>query len=467
MTLYYGPNRQYYEQVYDSGSTIATTIYAGGLLEKVTLGSLVDWRHYIRVGSELVAIMSRQSSGTNVTHYVLSDHEGSISEITDGSAATTVSESFSAFGTRRNPSTWSGIPTCPDLCTIASISREGYTGHDAIGGVSMGLNHMNGRVQDAITGRFLSPDPTIPNPGNTQSFNRYSYVLNNPLTMTDASGFSPCELQSCRKSSCNAQCGGDYYYAGFASGTESLSDGTAAVDDSFGSIYAPDVFDSDAGLSYSQEVTGSATVGEPFSSNNANSGAAIDSSGTASSAASSGASAQQGPAAQGQYPALDPNYFTVQSAGAAPSGGFSGTDALGAGLATYSALTDSFYSAVGIESGSFMGVRYGLPALLSDIPGGIGGAIGVFQTFSAYKNGDYLEASKAGGAALGGIAGAEAGASIGGVLGFGAADPFTIPAGAVIGGVYGAFKGSQIGGSIYNNGFQPLDSPGVPPVFPY
>jgi hypothetical protein len=114
-----------------------------------------------------------------------------------------------------------------------------------------------------------------------------------------------------------------------------------------------------------------------------------------------------------------------------------------------------------------MGVRYGLPALLSDIPGGIGGAIGVFQTFSAYKNGDYLEASKAGGATLGGIAGAEAGAAVGGVLGFGVADPFTIPAGAVIGGVYGAFKGSQIGGSIYNNGFQPLDSPGVPLVFPY
>jgi RHS repeat-associated protein len=189
VTLYYGPNRQYYEQVYDSGSTIEKTIYAGGLLEKVTLGSLVDWRHYIRVNNELIAIMSRQSSGTNVTHYVLSDHEGSIATITDGSAATTVTESFSAFGTRRNPSTWSGIPTCPDLCNITSISREGYTGHDAMGGVSMGLNHMNGRVQDAITGRFLSPDPTLSDPTNTQSFNRYSYVNNNPLTYTDPTGF--------------------------------------------------------------------------------------------------------------------------------------------------------------------------------------------------------------------------------------------------------------------------------------
>jgi RHS repeat-associated protein len=200
ITLYYGPNRQYYEQVYDSGSTIEQTIYVGGLLEKVTNGSLVDWRHYIRVNNELVAIMSRQSSGTIATHYMLSDHEGSIAAITDGSAATTVSESFSAFGTRRNPSTWSGSPTCPDLCNIAAISREGYTGHDAMGGVSMGLNHMNGRVQDAITGRFLSPDPNIPDPGNPQSFNRYSYVNNNPLTFADPTGFD--------EEFCNAGCGG-------------------------------------------------------------------------------------------------------------------------------------------------------------------------------------------------------------------------------------------------------------------
>jgi hypothetical protein len=44
-------------------------------------------------------------------------------------------------------------------------------------------------VPDAITGRFLSPDPNIADTGNTLSFNRYSYVNNNPLSMTDPSGF--------------------------------------------------------------------------------------------------------------------------------------------------------------------------------------------------------------------------------------------------------------------------------------
>ncbi len=53
----------------------------------------------------------------------------------------------------------------------------------------MGLIHMNGRVEDANIGRFLSPDPYVQDALNTQSFNRYSYVNNNPLTFTDPSGF--------------------------------------------------------------------------------------------------------------------------------------------------------------------------------------------------------------------------------------------------------------------------------------
>jgi RHS repeat-associated protein len=99
-----------------------------------------------------------------------------------------VAESFTAFGNRRSGEIWSGAPSSTDETTINGVSRWGYTGQTELG-VSMGLNHMNGRVQDAITGRFLSPDPNIPNPGNTQSWNRYSYVNNNPLTQVDPTGF--------------------------------------------------------------------------------------------------------------------------------------------------------------------------------------------------------------------------------------------------------------------------------------
>ncbi|TGX79430.1 hypothetical protein E5358_14905, partial [Palleniella muris] len=39
-----------------------------------------------------------------------------------------------------------------------------------------------------VLGRFLSPDNYVQMPDNTQSFNRYSYCINNPLKYTDPSG---------------------------------------------------------------------------------------------------------------------------------------------------------------------------------------------------------------------------------------------------------------------------------------
>jgi RHS repeat-associated protein len=50
--------------------------------------------------------------------------------------------------------------------------------------------HMNGRIYDPTLGRMLQADPLIQSLGNTQSYNRYSYVLNNPLGYTDPSGYN-------------------------------------------------------------------------------------------------------------------------------------------------------------------------------------------------------------------------------------------------------------------------------------
>src|SRR5262249_115205 len=40
-----------------------------------------------------------------------------------------------------------------------------------------------------LVGRFLTPDPLVPNPSHAQSWNAYSYVINNPLSWVDPSGF--------------------------------------------------------------------------------------------------------------------------------------------------------------------------------------------------------------------------------------------------------------------------------------
>jgi len=52
------------------------------------------------------------------------------------------------------------------------------------------LIHMNARLYDPTIGRFLSADTIIQAPYDTQSYNRYTYIRNNPLMYTDPSGHS-------------------------------------------------------------------------------------------------------------------------------------------------------------------------------------------------------------------------------------------------------------------------------------
>jgi hypothetical protein len=52
---------------------------------------------------------------------------------------------------------------------------------------------MNGRLYDPMLHRFLMPDNFVQDPYSSLSYNRYSYVLNNPLMYTDPSG----EIANC------------------------------------------------------------------------------------------------------------------------------------------------------------------------------------------------------------------------------------------------------------------------------
>ncbi len=72
--------------------------------------------------------------------------------------------------------------------TIARSSSQpsGYTGHQMLDDV--GLIHRKGRLYDPFLGRFCAADPFVQSPNNIQNYNRYTYVLNNPLSLVDPSG---------------------------------------------------------------------------------------------------------------------------------------------------------------------------------------------------------------------------------------------------------------------------------------
>lgn len=183
----YTPTRQRWkQQIYNAGNA-ETWYYIGGLLEKRYINATnMEYRHQIKVGNTTVAIYKRPTMGAVWLYYVSHDHLGSTNVIMNSAGAALVDESFAAFGSRRG-STWTGVPTAGDNTQIGATTRHGFTDHEHMDHLS--LIHMNGRMFDPVIGRFMSADPYVQDPTLTQSFNRYSYVLNNPLSYTDPTGF--------------------------------------------------------------------------------------------------------------------------------------------------------------------------------------------------------------------------------------------------------------------------------------
>jgi RHS repeat-associated protein len=171
----------------ESGQQKYTKYYAHGNYEKIINQetSEVFYNNYIFAGDGLAAIY-QEKEGTvgGSMYYIHKDNLGSVEKITDESGNLFKSYSYDAWGKRRDPNSWLNTSvTDNDI-----LFSRGYTGHEHYD--LLGLMNMNGRMYDPALGRFLSPDPFMQDPSNTQNFNRYSYCLNNPLKFTDPSGFN-------------------------------------------------------------------------------------------------------------------------------------------------------------------------------------------------------------------------------------------------------------------------------------
>jgi RHS repeat-associated protein len=128
------------------------------------------------------------ATGNQSVLYLVKDHLGSIHSTVNesGLVSGSTAMNFGPFGERRN-TTWSG-PLAIVFQKLQNFkTTRGFTGHEHADG--LGIIHMNGRIYDPKLGRFLQADPFVQAPKNSQSLNRYSYVLNNPLSYTDPSGY--------------------------------------------------------------------------------------------------------------------------------------------------------------------------------------------------------------------------------------------------------------------------------------
>ena len=188
LDYWYGADHQRVIEV--SSATGKTTYLGQQFAELAESGSTHTLRHYVAtpegIAAVVVADLAAPRVPTAATRYWLKDHLGSVAVTMDAAGGNVQRMSFDAWGKRRNANGTDATFTLAQLLLLTT--QRGYTGHESLDEV--GLVHMNGRLYDPVLGRFVSADPVIQAPYDGQSYNRYAYVLNNPLAFTDPTGFS-------------------------------------------------------------------------------------------------------------------------------------------------------------------------------------------------------------------------------------------------------------------------------------
>jgi RHS repeat-associated protein len=167
-TITYGPDGERWTSTFKENGYHVTTLYLGDYEERID-----------SAGTESICYLDggvlavRHADGTQNIYVTYTDHLGSITRIYDEAGQEKFKASYDAWGYQ-------------SVYHNDINFYRGYTGHEML--PEFGLINMNGRLYDPLLGRFLSTDDFVQAPFDSQSFNRYSYCLNNPLKYTDPDG---------------------------------------------------------------------------------------------------------------------------------------------------------------------------------------------------------------------------------------------------------------------------------------
>lgn len=175
-------NARYQRKDYVGNSLQKTTLYLGSV-ERITKGSSTQFKRYL--AGVAIADYFPGTSAQSIS-YLIKDHIGSIHTVLNEAGQISTTMHFSAFGDRHSTD-WKTPLSSYLYAPLNDITTKGFTGHEQID--DMGMIHMNGRTYDPRLGRFMQADPLIQAASYSQSLNRYSYVMNNPLSFTDPTGY--------------------------------------------------------------------------------------------------------------------------------------------------------------------------------------------------------------------------------------------------------------------------------------
>ena len=108
-----------------------------------------------------------------VVQYLGGDHRGTTSLVLNANGTVHSEARHYPYGEER----WSS-GTLPTDYRFTGQRNDSY----------IKLVHMGARFYDSALGRWISADTLVPEPGSSQSYNRYAYVRNSPLKFVDPTG---------------------------------------------------------------------------------------------------------------------------------------------------------------------------------------------------------------------------------------------------------------------------------------
>jgi RHS repeat-associated protein len=179
---------------YDGDGNLVKQVASNGTETHFLLGGAYEvsgntTRTYYSIAGQMVGMRA----GSTLT-YLLTDHLGSVVAITDAAGALVEESRYLPYACPRTVGGGArpelGALSGTDKAYMKSPSKASGTGQRDV--TDTGLMDYKARMYSSYLGRFIQPDTVIPGVGNPQSWNRYAYVMNNPIKYSDPSGHIPC-----------------------------------------------------------------------------------------------------------------------------------------------------------------------------------------------------------------------------------------------------------------------------------
>jgi len=152
-------------------TTNGETTYFTMDLNRGLTQALADGEYTYLYGNGRIARTNQSGAG-----YYLADALGSVRLVVDAAGEVVLAQRYAPYGT---------------VLSSAGGGGSGYGVTGEWGAAESGLTYLRARWYAPETGRFIQQDPFSGIPLGPQSFNGYSYAVNNPVRYLDASGKCP------------------------------------------------------------------------------------------------------------------------------------------------------------------------------------------------------------------------------------------------------------------------------------